>query len=67
METRCALHQRVGRLSRYGQTDPVDVVTVRNPDTVESRIWDLLDEKLVRINLAFQKRDGRPRGTFASS
>ena len=48
------LHQRVGRLSRYGQTDPVDVVTVRNPDTVESRIWDLLDEKLKRINLAFQ-------------
>jgi len=48
------LHQRVGRLSRYGQSDPVDVVTVRNPDTVESRIWDLLDEKLARINLAFQ-------------
>ena len=48
------LHQRVGRLSRYGQTGPVDVVTVRNPDTVESRIWDLLDEKLARINLAFQ-------------
>ena len=48
------LHQRVGRLSRYGQTDHVDVVTVRNPDTVESRIWDLLDEKLARINLAFQ-------------
>ncbi len=48
------LHQRVGRLSRYGQTEPVDVVTVRNPDTVESRIWDLLDEKLARINLAFR-------------
>ena len=48
------LHQRVGRLSRYGQADPVDVVTVRNPDTVESRIWDLLDEKLTRIDLAFQ-------------
>jgi len=48
------LHQRVGRLSRYGQTEPVDVVTLRNPDTVESRIWDLLDEKLARINLAFQ-------------
>ena len=48
------LHQRVGRVSRYGQTDPVDVVTVRNPATVESRIWDLLDEKLARINLAFQ-------------
>ena len=48
------LHQRVGRLSRYGQTEPVDVVSVRNPDTVESHIWDLLDEKLARINLAFQ-------------
>ncbi|MCY4535460.1 MAG: DEAD/DEAH box helicase [Bryobacterales bacterium] len=48
------LHQRVGRLSRYGQTESVDVITVRNPDTVESRIWDLLDEKLARINLAFQ-------------
>ncbi|MCY4361455.1 MAG: DEAD/DEAH box helicase [Gammaproteobacteria bacterium] len=48
------LHQRVGRLSRYGQSKPVEVVTVRNPDTVESRIWDLLDEKLERISLAFQ-------------
>lgn len=48
------LHQRVGRLSRYGQTEPVDVVTVRNPDTVESRIWECLDHKLDRITLAFQ-------------
>ncbi len=48
------LHQRVGRLSRYGQMKPVDVVSVRNPDTVESRIWELLDEKLERITLAFQ-------------
>ena len=48
------LHQRVGRLSRYGQKDAVDVVTVRNPDTVESRIWELLDQKLERITLAFK-------------
>lgn len=48
------LHQRVGRVSRYGQTQPVDVVTVRNPDTVESRIWECLDQKLDRITLAFQ-------------
>jgi ERCC4-related helicase len=48
------LHQRVGRLSRYGQKQPVDVVTVRNPDTVESRIWECLDQKLDRITLAFQ-------------
>ena len=48
------LHQRVGRLSRYGQTEPVDVVTVRNPDTIESRVWECLDRKLDRITLAFQ-------------
>ncbi len=48
------LHQRVGRLSRYGQKHPVDVVSVRNPDTIESRIWELLDEKLDRISVAFQ-------------
>jgi len=48
------LHQRVGRLSRYGQRKPVDVVTLRNPDTVESRIWECLDQKLDRITLAFQ-------------
>lgn len=48
------LHQRVGRLSRYGQEKPVDVISLRNPDTVESRIWECLDRKLDRITLAFQ-------------
>lgn len=43
------LHQRVGRLNRYGQKHAVDVVTIRNPDTVESRIWDKLNTKLERI------------------
>lgn len=49
------LHQRVGRLSRYGQTEPVDVYILRNPDTVESRIWDLLNAKLERIQLALNE------------
>jgi superfamily II DNA or RNA helicase len=48
------LHQRVGRLSRYGQTLPVDVVSFRNTHTIESRIWECLDQKLDRISLAFQ-------------
>ena len=39
----------VGSLNRYGQTQPVEVVTVRNPSTVESRIWGKLEEKLVHI------------------
>jgi Helicase conserved C-terminal domain len=46
------LHQRVGRLSRYGQTRPVSVYILRNPDTVEARIWDLLNAKLERIQAA---------------
>ncbi len=47
------LHQRVGRLNRYGQASKVRVVSLRNPDTVESRIWEKLNEKLNRIMLAF--------------
>lgn len=43
------LHQRVGRLNRYGQTRAVSVYLLRNPDTVEARIWSLLEEKLGRI------------------
>ena len=46
------LHQRVGRLSRYGQTRPVRVYILRNSETVEARIWDLLNEKLERIQRA---------------
>lgn len=47
------LHQRVGRLNRYGQTHQVEVISIRNPSTVEARIWSKLDEKLSRINEAF--------------
>lgn len=43
------LHQRVGRLNRIGQTEKVKVMMFQNPDTVESRIWLLLNEKLERI------------------
>ncbi len=49
------LHQRVGRLNRYGQTKQVEVITVRNPDTVESAIWDKLNHKIAQINLALQQ------------
>lgn len=47
------LHQRVGRLNRYGQKEQVEVVTLRNPDTVESRIWEKLNEKIEKITTAF--------------
>ena len=49
------LHQRVGRLNRYGQTQQVEVITVRNPDTVESRIWDKLNTQIANIMLALNQ------------
>jgi len=49
------LHQRVGRLSRYGQTKDVEVISMRNPDTIESHIWDLLQEKINRIKKMFSE------------
>lgn len=47
------LHQRVGRLNRYGQTQRVEVIMLRNPETVEARIWDKLTAKIGNIMLAF--------------
>ena len=47
------LHQRVGRINRYGQKKDVDVITLRNPDTVESRIWEKLELKILSITKAF--------------
>lgn len=43
------LHQRVGRLNRYGQQRSVEVVSLRNPDTVEAMIWQKLEQKLNSI------------------
>jgi SNF2 family DNA or RNA helicase len=46
------LHQRVGRLNRYGQKEQVEVIVLRNPDTVEGRIWEILQGKMNEIMLA---------------
>ena len=43
------LHQRVGRLNRYGQTERVQVRLLFNPDTVEAQIWVKLDEKIQSV------------------
>ncbi len=48
------LHQRVGRLNRYGQTESVDVVSFRNPDTIEGLIWMKLQQKLIQIGKMFE-------------
>jgi ERCC4-related helicase len=51
------LHQRVGRLNRYGQQTqiPVEVVSIRNPDTVEARIWAKLEGKILEIQRALSE------------
>lgn len=54
------LHQRVGRLNRYGQTRRVEVFTVRNPETVESHIWEKLNQKIDSINLALRQVMAEP-------
>nr|MBC8363235.1 SWF/SNF helicase family protein [Candidatus Desulfatibia profunda] len=46
------MHQRAGRLNRYGQKQAVEVFLLRNPATVEGRIWACLERKLERISLA---------------
>jgi len=47
------LHQRNGRLYRLKQTRSVEVTLMRNPKTVEARIWTLLEEKLQRIQRTY--------------
>jgi len=54
------LHQRVGRLNRYGQRRQVEVITLRNPDTVESRIWDKLNVKIESIMAALGRAMDEP-------
>ncbi|MEG4911488.1 hypothetical protein [Microcoleus sp. B7-D4] len=54
------LHQRVGRLNRYGQKHPVEVITLRNPDTVETRIWDKLNEKIENIMQSLEQVMSEP-------
>ena len=49
------LHQRVGRLNRYGQNHQVEVLTFRNLDTVEALIWEKLNSKLEEIKLALNR------------
>jgi len=58
------LHQRVGRLNRYGQKRLVDVVVVSNPATVEARIFGKLLEKLSNITRAFDEVMDEPEDLF---
>ena len=54
------LHQRVGRLNRYGQKNQVEVVVLRNPETVEGRICEILQEKMNQIMIALGQAMDEP-------
>jgi len=58
------LHQRVGRLNRYGQKRRVHITSFRNPSTVESRIWDKLNEKIEHINIALRQVMADPEDMY---
>jgi superfamily II DNA/RNA helicase len=52
-----AVEQRIGRIHRYGQQDTVQVYNLIAEDTVEERIYVLLEEKLREIAAAIGKVD----------
>ena len=54
------LHQRAGRLNRYGQAKQVEILSLRNPGTVEARIWEKLDAKIERIMLSLSQVMAEP-------
>ena len=63
-----AVEQRIGRIHRYGQHETVQVYNLFAEDTVEERIYGLLDEKLREIALSIGKSDerGQPAEDFRS-
>ncbi|WP_258190435.1 helicase-related protein [Candidatus Hakubella thermalkaliphila] len=52
-----AVEQRIGRIHRYGQTDTAQVYNLVAEDTVEERIYGLLEEKLLEIAQTIGKVD----------
>jgi hypothetical protein len=52
-----AVEQRIGRIHRYGQQDTVQVYNLVAQDTVEERIYFLLEEKLLEIARTIGKVD----------
>ncbi len=64
-----AVEQRIGRIHRYGQQDTAQVYNLVAQDTVEERIYTLLEEKLLEVARTIGKVDsvtGQPSEDFRS-
>lgn len=62
-----AVEQRIGRIHRYGQKEVAQVYSLVAKDTVEERIYDLLNSKLRTVALTIGKTDpktGEPLEDF---
>jgi len=62
-----AVEQRIGRIHRYGQNEVSQVYSLVAKDTVEERIYGLLDGKLLTVARAIGKTDpqtGEPLEDF---
>jgi hypothetical protein len=51
------IEQRVGRIHRIGQTQPVDIYNLSAENTVEDYILDILDRKLNMFELVIGEMD----------
>ncbi len=52
-----AVEQRIGRIHRYGQTDTVQVYNLVAEDTIEEKVYTILEEKLQEIAQIIGKTD----------
>jgi SNF2 family DNA or RNA helicase len=52
-----AVEQRIGRIHRYGQTETVQVYHLVAEETIEEKVYAILDEKLLEIAMTIGKVD----------
>ena len=51
------IEQRIGRIHRVGQTQPVDIFNLAAKDTIEDHVLDILDRKLNMFELVIGELD----------